>query len=89
MIKSIAWSVLAALLAAASPAAARTSERDPYYMCFAYTADGMLFAGGDFSFKRAQTMMAHNCSMPRGVTVVLLETLMVRRNGRTYRYARG
>jgi hypothetical protein len=63
------------------------TDKTPYYMCFAYTQDGMLFAGGDYSLPRAQKLMAVNCNLPKALTVVLLRTLMVRRNGKMYSYA--
>jgi hypothetical protein len=45
-------------------------------MCFAYTPDGMFFAGGDFQFRRAKKMLSDNCGMPKSLKVVLLKTIM-------------
>jgi hypothetical protein len=66
---------------------AAITDKTPYYMCFAYTQDGMFFAGGDFSLRRAQKLMAANCNVPKSFTVVLLRTLMMRKNGKTYSYS--
>ncbi len=83
----IAVFMLGTVLGVGTPAQAAITEKTPYYMCFAYTQDGMLFAGGDFNFRRAQKMIAANCSLPKKVTVVLLKTAMLRKNGKTFTYA--
>ena len=76
-------SVIAVLIAnlvfAATPARAQIAQitdKTPYYMCFAYTADGMFFAGGEFKFVRAKKMLSVNCGMPKQIKVVLLKTIM-------------
>ncbi len=86
MFKIAACGLLGLTLGIVAPAQAIITDRTPYYMCFAYTPDGMLFAGGDFNFRGAQKMMAANCSMPKNLSVVLLRTVMVRRNGKLQNY---
>ena len=79
--------ILGLLLSAAlSSSAPAQTLGEPYYMCFAYTPDGMYFAGGDFNFDRAQVLMAQNCLMPASLTVVLVKTLLVRKNGKVQHY---
>jgi hypothetical protein len=87
MMKIAAAILLSAIVGSASPTRAAVVEDTPYYMCFGYTEDGMLFAGGDFDFGRAQKMVAANCSLPKNITVVLMKTILVRRHGKTYSYA--
>jgi hypothetical protein len=87
MIKISAAVLLAAMVGGASSSRAAVVEDAPYYMCFGYTEDGMLFAGGDFDFQRAQKMVAANCNLPKNITVVLLKTVMMRRHGKIYSYA--
>jgi hypothetical protein len=58
------------------PAQAQITDKTPYYMCFAYTADGMFFAGGEFKFVLAKKMLSVNCGMPKQIKVVLLKTIM-------------
>jgi hypothetical protein len=87
MLKAAALIILGTVIATVPPAQAAVSDGTPYYLCFAYTQDGMLFAGGDDNLKRAGRLMAANCNMPKTVTVVLLQTVMVRRGGKIYRYA--
>jgi hypothetical protein len=70
MIKTAALIVLCAMVAVAPSTQAAVADETPYYMCFAYTPDGMHFAGGDFKFERARKMMTENCSMPKNLTVV-------------------
>lgn len=67
----------------AAPARAAIADNAPYYMCFAYTQDGLLFAGGDFDLGRASDLIAENCGLPRNVSVVLMKTIMARKNGNT------
>lgn len=87
MMKIAAAILLGAIVGGATPSRAAVVEDAPYYMCFGYTEDGMLFAGGDFDFGRAQKMVAANCSLPKNITVVLLKTVLMRRHGKTYSYA--
>jgi hypothetical protein len=74
---------LAVAAGAGAPARATIADSAPYYMCFAYTQDGLLFAGGDFNLTRARKLIAANCGLPRSVSVVLLKTIMARENGST------
>lgn len=81
--------VLALLAATSFPATsaqATITDKTPYYMCFAYTEDGMFFAGGDFNLKRAHRLLAANCGMPKSLSVVLLKTIAVRKAGKIRNY---
>ncbi len=71
----------------AAPAHAAIADSAPYYMCFAYTQDGLLFAGGEFDLDRASRLIAANCGLPRNVSVVLMKTIMARKNGSTRTFA--
>jgi hypothetical protein len=77
---------MAALVCLATPIQADSPSDAPYYMCFAYTQDGMLFAGGDFDFARARRIIAANCGLPKNVSVVLMKTIMMRKNGNTHSF---
>jgi hypothetical protein len=45
-----------------------------------------VLCGGDSDLRRAQEHVAINCNLPKTLTVVLLRTSMVRRNGKTDSY---
>jgi hypothetical protein len=86
MFRNAALILLGAIIANVPQADAAVTDETPYYMCFAYTEDGMLFAGGDFNLERGRKMLATNCDMPKSLTVVLLKTIMVRKNGKIRSY---
>ena len=83
---AISLSLLSSSPALAQKTSSPIDDRSPYYMCFAYTPDGMFFAGGEFDYNRAQKMMKVNCGMSHNYTVVLLKTISVRKNGRISEY---
>jgi hypothetical protein len=77
MVKTLAVAALIARSFDPAPAEhVKRADTAPYYMCFAYTEDGMLFAGGDFQFARAKRMISGNCGMPKSIKVVLVKTIM-------------
>jgi hypothetical protein len=77
VLRTLAFAALATMYVAPTQGAqAGKAATTPYYMCFAYTEDGMFFAGGDFELSRAKKMTTANCGMPKTIKVVLVKTIM-------------
>ena len=52
------------------------SLENPYYYCFTYTPDGMLFGGGDTDFNRAKKLVMNHCDTRTKLKSVLVKQIL-------------